>query len=202
MKPENLRNLESKTQKSLLRKSQITKKWQKRQITNFDYLMELNIIAGRSYNDISQYPVFPWIISNYESEELDLKDEKNYRDLSKPMGALNEERLQEFIQRYENFQDPDNVIPPFHYGSHYSSTAIVLFYLIRVEPFTTLAINLQGGKFDHADRIFIDVVNTWKNCLTNSSDVKELIPEFFYFPEFLQNLNKFDLGKRQSGKSN
>ena len=31
------------------------------------------------------------------------------------------------------------------------------------------------------------------------ADVKELIPEFFYLPEFLENQNKFDLGKKQNG---
>ena len=30
---------------------------------------------------------------------------------------------------------------------------------------------------------------------TNMADVKELIPEFFYLPEFLINENRFDLGK-------
>ena len=33
------------------------------------------------------------------------------------------------------------------------------------------------------------------------ADVKELIPEFFYLPEFLVNENKFDLGRKQSGES-
>jgi hypothetical protein len=33
----------------------------------------------------------------------------------------------------------------------------------------------------------------------NMADVKELIPEFFYLPEFLTNANKFDLGRKQSG---
>ena len=28
----------------------------------------------------------------------------------------------------------------------------------------------------------------------NMADVKELIPEFFYLPEFLTNCNNFDLG--------
>ena len=28
----------------------------------------------------------------------------------------------------------------------------------------------------------------------NMADVKELIPEFFYLPEFLHNSNNFDLG--------
>lgn len=28
-----------------------------REISNFEYLMQLNTIAGRTYNDLSQYPV-------------------------------------------------------------------------------------------------------------------------------------------------
>ena len=34
-------------------------------------------------------------------------------------------------------------VPPFHYGSHYSAAGVVLFYLIRLEPFTRLNRNLQ-----------------------------------------------------------
>ena len=38
---------------------------------------------------IFRYPVFPWVLSDYTSKKIDLKDENNYRDLSKPVGALN-----------------------------------------------------------------------------------------------------------------
>ena len=55
----------------------------------------------------------------------------------------------------------------------------------------------QGGRFDHADRMFHSVESTWRACLENTSDVKELVPEFFYQPEFLRNSNGFDLGTRQ-----
>lgn len=34
--------------------------------------------------------------------------------------------------------------PPFHYGTHYSSAAVVSSYLIRLEPFTKLFLSLQG----------------------------------------------------------
>ena len=34
--------------------------------------------------------------------------------------------------------------------------------------------------------------------MDSPNDGKELIPEFFYLPEFLSNLNNFDLGKLQS----
>lgn len=48
--------------------------------------------AGRSYNDITQYPVFPWVLADYKSPTIDLSDPRVYRDLSKPIGALNEDR--------------------------------------------------------------------------------------------------------------
>lgn len=40
-------------------------------------------VAGRTYNDLNQYPVFPWVLTNYESQDLDLSLPSNYRDLSK-----------------------------------------------------------------------------------------------------------------------
>lgn len=61
------------------------------------------------------------------------------------------------------------------------SCAQVLYYLARVEPFTTLSIQLQGGKFDHADRMFSDIPATWNGVLEDMSDVKELVS--IGFPE-------------------
>ncbi|XP_061352489.1 BEACH domain-containing protein B, partial [Gastrolobium bilobum] len=172
--------------------------WRRRDITNFEYLMILNTLAGRSYNDLTQYPVFPWVLADYSSEVLDYNRSSTFRDLSKPVGALDTKRFEVFEDRYRNFCDPD--IPSFYYGSHYSSMGIMLYYLLRLEPFTSLHRNLQGGKFDHADRLFQSIEGTYKNCLTNTSDVKELIPEFFYMPEFLVNSNSYHLGVKQDGE--
>ena len=36
-------------------------------ISNFEYLMSLNMLAGRSYNDLSQYPVLPWLLVDFTS---------------------------------------------------------------------------------------------------------------------------------------
>ena len=47
--------------------------------------------------------------------------------------------------RHDNWEDPSGEIAPFHYGSHYSSAGIVLHYLIRLEPFTKFAKQLQAG---------------------------------------------------------
>ena len=66
--------------------------------------MQLNTIAGRTYNDLAQYPVFPWVITDYESEELNLENPAVFRDLTKPIGALNPERLEDLQIRYIFYQ--------------------------------------------------------------------------------------------------
>ena len=70
----------------------VTQRWVRGEISNFQYLMALNTLAGRSYNDLMQYPVFPWVLADYKSEELDMTNPKTFRDLTKPMGAQTESR--------------------------------------------------------------------------------------------------------------
>ncbi|XP_060806416.1 neurobeachin isoform X1 [Amyelois transitella] len=182
--------------RQLMRNSNMTQKWQRREISNFEYLMFLNTIAGRTYNDLNQYPVFPWVLTNYESEELDLSQPSNYRDLSKPIGALNPSRRAYFEERYNTWEHEST--PPFHYGTHYSTAAFVLNWLVRIEPMTTMFLALQGGKFDHPNRLFSSIALSWKNCQRDTSDVKELIPELFFLPEMLVNSSGYRLGIPES----
>ncbi|EFC43745.1 predicted protein [Naegleria gruberi] len=174
-------------------------KWQKGEVDNFEYLMYLNTLAGRSFNDLTQYPIFPWVLQDYSSEELNFNDPKIYRDLSKPMGAIDDGRAKLFRERYHSWCDP--YIPKFHYGSHYSSAGIVLYYMLRIEPYTSQCVELQGGKFDIADRMFHSIKETWESASTDFSlsDVKELIPEFYVLPEFLINKNNVQFGLKQNG---
>ncbi|XP_073209166.1 WD repeat- and FYVE domain-containing protein 4 isoform X3 [Lepidochelys kempii] len=176
-------------------------KWQKREISNFDYLMYLNTLAGRTYNDYMQYPVFPWILADYHSQMLNLASPQTFRDLSKPMGAQTLERKRKFIQRYHEVEKSEgDPSAQCHYCTHYSSAIIVASYLVRMEPFTQTFCSLQGGSFDVADRMFHSVKNTWDSASReNMSDVRELIPEFFYLPEFLTNCNHFEFGSMQDG---
>ena len=113
--------------------------------------------------------------------------------------------------------------PPRHYGTHYSnpqvccfvnlnlhhvsillylvvflSTKVVLWYLLRLEPFSSLHIHLQDGRFDHPDRNFYSIAAAWHGATHNDNDVKELIPEMFYMPELFRNENGFDLGVKQN----
>ena len=185
---------------SLIGEKSVTQRWERGEINNFQYLMHLNSLAGRSYNDLMQYPVFPWVVADYDSEELDLYSESTFRDMSKPMGAQTVDRLKQFRKRYNDWDDPQGETPPYHYGTHYSSAMIVASYLVRMEPFTQHFLKLQGGHFDLADRMFHSIREGWLSASKNNmADVKELIPEFFYLPEFLVNSNNFDLGAKQSG---
>uniref|UniRef100_A0A663DUF6 Neurobeachin-like protein 2 n=1 Tax=Aquila chrysaetos chrysaetos TaxID=223781 RepID=A0A663DUF6_AQUCH len=190
----------TRSPQELFKASGLMQKWVNREISNFDYLIQLNTMAGRTYNDLAQYPVFPWILRDYTSEELDLNNPAVFRDLSKPIGVVNEKNAKAVKEKYENFEDPLGIIDKFHYGTHYSNAAGVMHYLIRVEPFTTLHIQLQSGRFDCADRQFHSIPATWQALMDNPNDVKELIPEFFYFPEFLENQNGFNLGQLQISK--
>lgn len=70
-----------------------------------------------------------------------------------------------------------------------------------MEPFTSLALHLQGGKFDHADRLFDSIAATWNGVMNNATDVKELIPEMFYLPDILRNVNNLNLGVKQTKKT-
>jgi hypothetical protein len=203
-----------------------TDRWCKRQISTYEYLMRLNIIAGRSFQDLCQYPVFPWILSDYGSAELTLANAPArpissklqpedplwdsqasiFRDLSKPMGALDDARFEYFWERFtdntsmdNNLDDETDINPNnFMYGSHYSTEGYVLYYMLRQEPFTTMSVRFQGGRFDCPDRLFIDIGKAWESSsCRNHTDVKELIPEFFTCPEILLNTNKLPLGELQ-----
>ncbi|CAG9318802.1 unnamed protein product [Blepharisma stoltei] len=171
------------------------KQWQSGKLSNMEYLLILNKLSSRSFNDISQYPIFPWVIKEFNIDVLNLDEPGVYRDLSYPIGALNPESKAEAIRKFTMWKDEE--IQPFHYGSHYSSAGIVLHYLVRLDPFTEQAQSLQGGHFDVPDRLFYSVEAAWESGQGTSGDVKEMVPELFYLPEIFLNLNKENFGVRQ-----
>lgn len=83
---------------STFKKRKYAEKWAAGQISNFDYLMLLNKYSGRSFNDPNQYYVFPWVLSNYDSSSLDLSDPRVYRNLELPIGALNSQKFERYLE--------------------------------------------------------------------------------------------------------
>ena len=62
-----------------------------------------------------------------------------------------------------------------------------------------MLIGLQGGKWDQSDRTFHSMAQAWATVQRDSHDVKELIPEHFFLPEMMRNMNGYDLGSRSDG---
>ena len=114
-------------------------------------------------------------------------EDYKYRDLSLPMGmiALNEEgekRKEKYMETYDTLKnESDGEIKPYIYGTNYSNPMYVCNFMTRLFPFTHIAIELQGSKFDNPDRLFLSVSNSFYNSVTQTTDVRELIPEFFLF---------------------
>lgn len=189
--------------------SHCTQQWQDGLISNFEYLMQLNKLAGRTFSDLMQYPIFPFVLADYVGSELDLRSAKSFRDLRKPISVQRAEKEEGYRANYRALADELQKshemtcpgIGPYHYGSHYSNAGIVLHFMVRVSPFTAIFLKYQDGSFDIPDRTFHDVDATWKLASGNSTtDVKELIPELFYLPEMLRNEQRLQLGHRQGGQ--
>lgn len=236
-------NPPTKANKKLFEKLKFTDKWLKGEISNFEYLMRCNSYSGRSFHNLSQYPVFPWVLVYHKSvdefkeegiaeENLEKLEEEIFkgdmteiefndldketrngqfnvkkflecnilRTFSKSMGSMGSKyRTNHFMERFAA-KDMFSDVPPYFYGSHYTSPAITLHFMIRTAPYTEAAKALQNGVFDLADRLFFSVRYAYRNAIEEMSDVRELIPEFYCIPEFLINFNKEDFGLSQSGE--
>ena len=210
--------ISSHLQKYKISLDNIITKWKKYEISNMEFLMWLNIFGGRSYNDLSQYPVIPWVIGDYARKELKEKDINSdktlYRDLSLPLGMITNndkgERKEGYIYNLKSTtkiksDKPKNESPetdlfekPYNYGTHYSNPFYVAHFLTRIYPFSYIMIELQGNKFDDPDRLFISMNISYLGATTKKGDVRELIPEIYSLPEIYHNINNFDFGIRRN----
>ena len=69
-------------------KEEICNYWSKNRISNYDYLILLNTLSGRALNDLSQYFIFPWIIKDFNKDNLNWMSNSIFRDLSIPIYAI------------------------------------------------------------------------------------------------------------------
>ena len=196
--------------KDKIKLSEIIKKWKNWEIDNFKFLMWLNIFGNRSYNDLSQYPIFPWILAKYTDplqETIPLVNIKvyHYRDLNLPLGMMtmteeSKKRREKYLLTYETLKDDTSEgIKPYLFGTSYSNPFYVSYYLIRLFPFSHISIELQGKSFDNPNRLFLSVENAFHNSISQTTDVKEIIPEFFYLPEMFLNINDLNMGITDKG---
>lgn len=82
------------------RLARLTQHWRDGQLTNWEYLMALNQISGRTFQDLMQYPVFPWVLADYKSGTLCLTDARVYRQLGVPIAVQHKENETHYITNY------------------------------------------------------------------------------------------------------
>ena len=74
-------------------------------ISNYKLLILMNLLSNRSFCDLFQYPIFPWIIYNEEIEKNKNKFRIQERNLNVQMGELlynnDDKRIKMFKDSYE-----------------------------------------------------------------------------------------------------
>ena len=176
----------------------------------FDIIILLNLIANRSFNDLYQYPIFPLLyffdVNKRLSVIRDMKEHIGFQESTENSKV----RKAQFLKSYEETineineseTNKDNLIMnELHcFNTHYSNNIYTSNYLIRLFPYSFIAIELQGNGFDNPNRLFYSIDETFNNISKQKSDLRELIPEFFYLPEMLVNINSINFNKRANGE--
>lgn len=148
-------------------------RWLEREISTKDYLLLVNVFGGRSFTDLSQYPIIPWPCSPTLEP----------RDLSLPMGQLDPIRAAHYDQTYE-LSDPK-----YYYGFHYSIPGCVFWFMYRIPPFCYFSWELNQG-WDNPDRMFKSIIVAYESASGKSrSDLKELIPQVLSVPAIYKNIS-------------
>ena len=178
----------------------------------FDIIILLNLISNRSYLDLYQYPVFPLLnfydkngkyiprdfqehIGFQSGSDESKKRKKRFEELFKnEMEDKEEEEIED-----ENEEDALNNQVSF-FNTRYSNIVYASNYMIRLFPYTFSCIELQGDGFDNPNRLFFAIENTFYNISAQQSDLRELIPEFFYLPEMFMNINFINFGIKSNGE--
>ena len=183
-------------------------KWQKGFYSNFVYLMLLNFFSNRSYSDIYNYPIFPWLF-NY----LELNNDKKpkLRNLNLNLGQISindnkisQNRLNYFENKYNtkknNLNDQNLIV----YESNYSNPFNTTFYLIRTIPFSFLALEFkikEEENNNNINKINTKIFNSYNESLfynlSLNNFIYELIPEIYFLPENLLNLNKISFKNKE-----
>ena len=163
-----------------------SKKWKEEKISTFDYLLLLNKMSSRTFNDPNQYPIMPWLF---------LKDGiSSRRNFDLPISVQDKDKQEQYLTN-KNYSLNEKSQTQ---GNHYSTSAYILFYLMRTNPFTNNMIKFQSNNFDIPERQYCDIKQTISLCQRMNNN-REIIPELFSIPEIFINLNDNDFGQQKEG---
>ena len=181
--------------KKYFEKNKFKNLWLDGKMSTFEYLLIINKFADRSYNVLSQYLIFPWLLTDFN----EIYNKENYRNMSLPMPAQTKEGLDKILNNY-------NTMPKEEYKCHflgfYSTGFYINNYLMRIYPFINNHIKCQDGKLDDPQRQLDSFQNMSQIFRDSQHDVMELIPEFYLVPEIFLNLNYVYYGRYISNMKN
>lgn len=169
-------------------------------LNNYDIITLINFFSNRSYKDVYQYPIFPtlyyWI-----DKKRNIEEHIGFQDIS----VESKERKDIIIKTYEIKEDEElgdsEKEERYLFNIHYSNPAFIFNYLLRVLPYSFLAVEFQGDNFDNSNRLFFSIEKALSSNLNLKSDLREMIPELFYMMELFYNKTNLFLDKLNDGSN-
>jgi len=172
-------------------------------IINFEYIIEINKKESDIYEKMKDK-----LINEREQDEgennpkEDLKGNeylsKLYNHLRKLKYVISVQTKANRESKLECYKD-NNEKFPHHFGTHYSASSYIFYYLMRLEPFTSLLIELQNYAKENPYRMFNDLKDTTE-MVFSGYDNRELIPELFSKVDYFINVNCSYFGYKRNKK--
>lgn len=187
---------QSEPSTELINKHQIIKKWLQLELNNFDYLMLLNFLSGRSFLNKDSYPIFP----NVFDSQNNFVDFANYKSVEMT-AELSHKMISQYLSSYDPFKalkqsDDDfslisNDVPPDFYITE-------MFYK-NSEQLIEMRNGLESTEIKSQLHIWIN--KTFSSLLGQEhpqyiTSEQKFNPGFAYCEKVisgLQNLNVYDL---------
>ena len=155
--------------RNFLSDKNITKIWVRGLLSNFDYLLLLNRYSSRSFHDLTQYPVFPWVLNNFRYLQSFIKKEKYYLKVKNEL--LKQQKEMDNIDANKTINNKINFIPEKK-SDEINDKKIII------------------DEFDNKKKLFnekkIDF-KTYKDFLKNEDNKCDIILRDFRYPMALQS---------------
>ncbi|XP_076442450.1 WD repeat-containing protein 81-like [Babylonia areolata] len=160
--------------------TELVNSWVERRISNFQYLLTLNHMAGRRMNDPNNHPVLPWVMDFSHPHD-------GYRDFTKSKFRLNKgDRQLDFTfgleSSYSNTGSSNHdsdTIP--HHVSDVLSDITYYVYKARRMPKSILCSHVRTVWVPHEYPASMQRMHDWTP--------DECIPEFFTDPQLFQSIH-------------
>ncbi|UJR33618.1 hypothetical protein I4U23_021053 [Adineta vaga] len=154
---------------------ELIKEWQLGHVSNFDYLLILNALAGRKFHDPNNHLIFPWI-NDFTSATC------NLRDLSQSKYRLNkgDAQLDLTFNYYSTSVSSITNIVPHHLSEHLSSITYYVYKARRTEK-RILCENVRSIWVPNEYPSSIGRLYFWTP--------EECIPEYFYDSSLFQSIH-------------